>query len=251
MPQLHDFHARDGTRLSCHTMGEGPALLLLHGLFSNAQTNWIEYGTARRIADAGYRVIMPDLRGHGESDTPADPAAWPDDILAQDIEDLVSHLGLGDDFHLGGYSLGARTVSRLLIRGMRPRSCIMAGMGLDGMRSMGERVDWFIRMIKGRGNWPKNSAEYHAERFMNASIRDPEAMILLLRAQPDSDMAQLSALDLKTLVIVGARDDYRLSAEQLADALPNADFAEIPGNHMTCISRPELGERIIGFLAES
>jgi pimeloyl-ACP methyl ester carboxylesterase len=48
-------------------MGEGRPLVLIHGLFSSAFTNWIRYGHAARLARAGFRLIMPDLRAHGES----------------------------------------------------------------------------------------------------------------------------------------------------------------------------------------
>ena len=105
------FQTSDGTRLAVHEVGEGRPLLLLHGFFSDAATNWTRYGHAALLAEAGYRVIMPDLRAHGESDKPHDPALYPKDILADDALAIVAHLGL-IDYDLGGYSLGARTVAR-------------------------------------------------------------------------------------------------------------------------------------------
>lgn len=90
--------------------------MLIHGYFSDAYTNWIRYGHAAAIAAKGYRVIMPDLRAHGESGKPHDPAAYPKDALTRDGHALVEHLGL-TDYDLGGYSLGARTVSRMLATG--------------------------------------------------------------------------------------------------------------------------------------
>ncbi len=85
----------DGTRLAVTIMGEGRPVLLLHGLFSNADMNWVRYGAAQKLVDAGFRLILPDLRGHGASDAPADPAAYPPDVLARDVEALVDALGLG------------------------------------------------------------------------------------------------------------------------------------------------------------
>ena len=70
---LQFFEARDGVRLAWRELGEGRPLLLLHGLFSNAEVNWIKFGTAARIAAAGFRVVMPDLRVHGSSDAPHEP----------------------------------------------------------------------------------------------------------------------------------------------------------------------------------
>jgi pimeloyl-ACP methyl ester carboxylesterase len=57
-------------------------VLLLHGLFSNADTNWIRFGHAAEIAARGFRLIMPDLRAHGRSARPTIAASYPPDILS-------------------------------------------------------------------------------------------------------------------------------------------------------------------------
>jgi pimeloyl-ACP methyl ester carboxylesterase len=56
----HFWTASDGVELAFHEVGEGRAVILLHGLFSDAQMNWIKFGHAERIAAAGFRVIKPD-----------------------------------------------------------------------------------------------------------------------------------------------------------------------------------------------
>jgi pimeloyl-ACP methyl ester carboxylesterase len=116
---LHHFTAADGTGLAWHELGEGRPVVLLHGLFSDAFTNWLRYGHAAAIATKGFRVIMPDLRAHGQSGKPHDPAFYPPDILADDGLALIAHLGL-TDYDLGGYSLGARTNVRMVVRGAAP-----------------------------------------------------------------------------------------------------------------------------------
>ncbi len=239
----------DGTRLHVTEMGEGPTLLLLHGLFSSAETNWIRYGTARRLVEAGYRLILPDFRGHGQSDVPSAPEAWPADVLAMDIEALIRQLGLGTDYVLGGYSLGARTVVRLLARGARPRGAILAGMGLKGIVGGADRGQWFIRMIEGRGSWPRGTPEFVAEAFMKASVKDPDAIIHLLKGQQSTPRQALAGLDLPILLPCGADDRDNGSAQDLAAALPNATYAEIPGNHMASVTKPELAEVMIDWLA--
>jgi pimeloyl-ACP methyl ester carboxylesterase len=132
--------APDGIRLAVHEVGEGRALLLLHGYFSDAATNWIKYGHAALLAQAGFRVIMPDLRAHGQSDKPHEAAAYPKDVLADDALALVAALGL-TDYDLGGYSLGARTVARMLVKGAKPGRVIISGMGLDGLINTGTRAE--------------------------------------------------------------------------------------------------------------
>jgi pimeloyl-ACP methyl ester carboxylesterase len=53
-----------------------------------------------------------------------------------------------------------------------------------------------------------------------------------------------------TLVVCGSEDDDNGSAEELADALPNAMFKEVPGTHMSSVTKPEFGTAIADFLAE-
>lgn len=248
MAETRDVRGFDGTRLTLTQMGEGPAVLLLHGLFSSADTNWIRYGTAKRITDAGFRLILPDFRGHGASDSPASPEAWPVDVLARDIEAVVEQLELGEDFVLGGYSLGARTTIRLLARGLRPRAAILGGMGLMGISGGAERGQWFIRMIEGRGSWARGTAEFAAETFMKASIRNPDAIVHLLNGQQSTPPETLATFTLPTLVVCGAADDDNGSAPDLAALLPHARYVEIPGNHMSSVVQPELGDSIAAFL---
>ena len=74
-----------GAPLAVHRLGAGRPVLLLHGLFSDANTNWIKFGHAQKLADAGFEAIMPDLRAHGDSARPHDAAAYPRDVLVRDV----------------------------------------------------------------------------------------------------------------------------------------------------------------------
>src|SRR5260370_11027233 len=125
------FQAGDGVQLAYREIGEGRPLVLIHGYFSTAMVNWVRYGHAAVIAAQGYRVIMPDLRGHGDSAKPHAAAAYPPDVLADDGFALIEQLGL-TDYDLGGYSLGGRTTIRMLARGATPRRAIVAGAGRGG-----------------------------------------------------------------------------------------------------------------------
>ena len=117
-PAVSSFPGRDGVGLAYREVGEGRPLVLLHGLAGDA-TLWLRHGQAETIAAHGYRVIMPDFRGHGRSARPHDAAAYPHDVLTDDGFALLEYLGL-DDYDLGGYSLGARIVVRMLVRGATP-----------------------------------------------------------------------------------------------------------------------------------
>ena len=239
----------DGAALAVHEMGDEHArpVMLIHGLFSNAETNWIKYGHAQMIADAGFRVIMPDLRAHGMSAAPHDPDAYPEGVLSRDIMALIEGLGL-HDYDLGGFSLGARTTAALLSSGLKPRRAMLSGMGMQGLSGWSRRRDFFIDAIDNRENVKRDDPHFMAVMFMKTMKIDPIAARLLLMAGNLVDMDALLAVDIPVGVICGADDHDNGSAPELVEALSNARYYEIPGTHMSCITRPELGQSIVDFL---
>jgi pimeloyl-ACP methyl ester carboxylesterase len=167
LPVQH-FRGRDGLELAYREMGTGRPLVLIHGYFSTATVNWVRYGHAAKLAAHGYRVVMPDLRGHGDSAKPHDPVFYPPDVLVDDSLALLEHLEL-TDYDLGGYSLGARTTVRMLVRGASPAHVIVAGMGLEGITNTGGRGGYFRNILTHLGTFKPGSAEWLAESFLNPS----------------------------------------------------------------------------------
>jgi len=238
-----------GTRLAVHRTGEGRPVLLLHGLFSSAQTNWIRFGTAQRLADAGFEAIMPDLRAHGESEAPHDVQAYPPDVLVSDALALVEALGL-EDYDFAGFSLGARTALAAVVAGARPRRLVLGGMGLEGLGEWARRTAFFSEAIERYGSFKPGDPQYVAQQFMKTQKVDREAMKLLLASVQDMAETALGAVTMPTLVVCGADDQDNGSAQALAEALPEATYTEIPGTHMSSVTMPEFGEAIAGFLAD-
>lgn len=237
----------DGTEIFWQETGAGRPLVLLHGFFSDADTNWIKYGHAELLAKAGFRVIMPDLRAHGHSDKPHDAARYPRDILCQDQFALIDHLGL-TDFDLGGYSLGGRTVARMLARGCKPRCAIISGMGLKGLTATGTRKAHFRNILTNLGAHPKGSPEWMAEAFLKTSAGDPVALNLLLDSFVDTPADAIAAFNLPVAVICGEDDNDNGSAEELAELLPNGNLLTVPGNHMSAVVKPDLGQAMVAAL---
>ena len=247
VPEPRFFAAADGVRLAWRELGEGRPVVLLHGFFSDAATNWLRYGHAARIAAAGRRVIMPDLRGHGDSDRPHDAAAYPPDILASDGHALIAHLNLGDH-DLGGYSLGARTVARMLATGATPGRVIFSGMGLDGLTDASRRAGHFRRILTGLGSFERGSPEWLAEAFLKTTGGDPVALLGIIGTFVGTPIDRLGAVTQPALVVAGVDDQDNGSAPALADALPDGRYVEVPGGHMSAVTRPELGEAMASFL---
>ena len=248
MTTTHAFTASDGARLVWHELGEGRPVVLLHGLFSNARTNWLKFGHAEAIAERGFRLIMPDLRAHGESAAPYDEASYPPDVLACDGFELIAHLGL-EEYDLGGYSLGARTAVRMAILGARPRRLVISGMGLRGLLHTGRRSGHFRQVLEGMGTHRRGSPEWLAEAFLKTTGGDPKAMLPLLGSFVDSSEEELRSIAMPTLVLSGADDHDNAAPREVAELLPQARYAEVPGNHMGAVTKPELGRAIADFLA--
>lgn len=241
------FDARDGVRLAWREMGEGRPVVLLHGLFSSAEVNWIKFGTAARIAAEGYRVMMPDLRVHGSSAAPHDAALYPPDVLVNDLADLIAHLGLSA-FDLGGFSLGARTSVRAVVAGMTPGRLILGGMGLAGLAGWQRRGQFFKRVIAEYDSAKRGDDSWLSIQFMKTMKIDRIAAGHLLDSFTDTPPDALAALTMPTLVVCGDRDRDNGSAEDLVAALPDAVLATIPGTHMSSVTEPELGQAIAAFL---
>lgn len=237
----------DGTELAIHRMGEGRPVLLLHGLFSSAEMNWIRFGHAAKLAEAGFEAIMPDLRAHGASGKPHDPAAYPPDVLVRDVEAAVAELGL-EDFDLVGFSLGARTAVRAVVKGLAPRRLVIGGMGLEGLAGWERRAAFFIDAIDRADAVKRDDPAFMASAFMKTMKVDRVAARLLLQSVEDSGPDDLAALTMPTLVLCGDKDRDNGSPQALAEALPDARFEEIPGSHMSSVAEPALGEAIVRFL---
>lgn len=246
----HHWTASDGVGLVWHEVGEGRAVILLHGLFSSAEVNWIRFGHAAKIANRGFCVVMPDLRAHGGSAKPQDAAHYPSGVLARDVAELVAHLDLSD-FDLGGFSLGARTTVQAVGEELRPRRAILGGMGYEGLQGWSRRKQFFVDAIANFDTASRGDPHWLAIQFMKTMKIDRVAAGHLLNAFEDVDFDWLDAFAMPTLVVCGTDDHDNGSAQRLVAALPNATYAPVPGTHMSSVTRPEFGDAIAAFLARA
>jgi pimeloyl-ACP methyl ester carboxylesterase len=249
---VYRFTASDGVELAWREVGDGRPVVLLHGLFSDSLVNWVKFGTAERIARDGFRVIVPDLRAHGLSGKPHDPANYPQLVLVRDLKELIQHLGL-TKFDLGGFSLGARTTIEAVIGGVKPRRAILAGTGLDVLTNWERRSQFYIQAIDQFGQVSRGDPHWLAIQFMKTMKIDRVAARLLLGTMRDreSKAELVESFAMPTLVVCGEQDQDNGSAVELANTLPNAEYGEIPGTHMSSVTQPELGEAIARFLTNS
>jgi len=243
------FGGRDGTELAYREVGSGRTLILLPGFTMTARAAWLETGIAGRIAGHGYRVVLPDLRAHGDSAKPHDAASYPLDVLVDDGFALIDELGVSD-YDLAGYSLGGRTVAQLLARGATPGRAVVAGQGLEAILHTEGRGGRLRHILTNFGTFPAGSPERAMEDWITASGGDPAALVRVLDTFVDTPRAALAAVTVPTLVLTGAEDGHNETAPELGSLLPQGRYRELPGDHFTAVGTPEFTAALIGFLTD-
>jgi pimeloyl-ACP methyl ester carboxylesterase len=249
--QSHRFAGRDGLALAYREAGEGRPLVLLHGFLASGR-QWIDHGPAARLSDSGFRVIFPDMRGHGESTRPHDPASYSPDVLADDGFALLEQLGL-DDYDLGGYSLGGKVVLSMLARGAKPGRALVAAQGLTAITSSSSRGKYrrvLTAMVEGEPIDPL-SPDAEAADWITQLGGDPRALLQVLNSLVAVSPDELSQIPTPILVAVGDEDHAHRSAVDLAAVLPNGQFAGVAGNHWTTLTGHEFAAVVLGFFTSS
>lgn len=247
-PAHHTFASFDGTLISYQTLGEGRPVLALHGFSGNAQVNWFGPGIAGKIAAAGYRVIAPDLRGHGASPV-ADPAApWPRDAIARDQIALMKHLG-ETPYGIIGYSMGALSALRYHLLSRHGARLILGGIG---------------DAAADETNTDRNTAFRAALDAATAGEDTPAARAMKARAQATGGTLEgfraalaarlytgrdlLETFTIPTLVLTGEQDLDNGSGPALAKIIPGAEYTQLSGTHLSAVGDPAFPEAIITFL---
>jgi pimeloyl-ACP methyl ester carboxylesterase len=243
------FTGPGGVQLAYRETGSGRPVILLHGLMGTG-SQWIDQGLANTLAIQGFRVVLPDLRGHGQSTRSHDPLAYPPDVLADDGLALIEHLGLGaGEYDLGGYSAGGRVVVRMLARGAKPGRAIVAGQGLSkvsGPQGGGATYE-VLTALADRVAVDPESPEGEIAHWAANVDADPQALLLVLASLVPTPADQLKRITTPTLVLIGDRDE-RADADELAALLPAGRFARVPGDHESAPTAPEFGANITAFL---
>ena len=245
------FKTFDGLNLAWTETGSpnGRPTLVLHGFLASAQLNWIDPGLASAMAATGRRIILPDLRGHGQSEAPSEASAYPKDALPQDQEVLLAQLGI-TDFDLVGYSLGARTAVRILARGhARPAKVFLGGMGEAGITTVGTRKDYFEDGIKNGPNAKDARAGAYIKTILKQRGMSPEAALGVLSTQVSTPRDVLATIKTPVLVVNGDQDRDNGDPMALAAALGNATCELVPGNHLSAVAEPAFRDALVAFLS--
>jgi len=171
------------------------------------------------------------------------------ELLADDGLALIEQLGV-TDYDLAGYSLGGRTVARMLARGATPRRAIVAGQGLEAILHTEGRGGRLRHILNNFGTFTPGSPEQAMEDFITASGGDPAALVRVLDTFVDTPREALAAVTVPTLVLTGADDGHNETAAALASTLQRGRYVMLPGDHLTVASSPQFEIAVIAFLAD-
>jgi pimeloyl-ACP methyl ester carboxylesterase len=247
---MSTFASFDGTELFYEDEGDGFPVILLHGFAADTNLNYVRSGILDRLLGEGYRVIALDARGHGLSAKPHDPAAYADDAAEKDVQALLDETGV-DACAVVGYSMGAGTSLRLAGREPRIVLCVVLGVG-ETMLGTDARADRRQSMLDAfRTDDPESLPDYaKAFRTMADAIHaDRDALAAVLTADEPSTAAVITDISQPVLVITGVDDVHAGAPEPLAEQMPNAASARVPGDHFTSPSQPSLHDALVEFLA--
>jgi pimeloyl-ACP methyl ester carboxylesterase len=243
-----------GFEIAYDDIGEGDPIILLHGFAADRRSNWRLTGWYKLLANAGFRVIAPDARGHGRSDKPTDPKDYAPSGIAGDVIRLMDHLEI-EKADLMGYSMGGRNAGWLLAKKRRRfKSVVIAGTGLN-LLTVDNPEKWTSRGFKLTAD--NNQADSLAipsmvpvfEKVSKFGGRAGALSACLLGSFPGLPEEVFAKVRTPTLVIAGSRDTVSGSPVPLAESIPSAKAVVVPGrSHLSCITDSFFKGAVMGFL---
>lgn len=251
----------NGIELFYQERGAGQAVLLLHGLGSRSD----DWELQLPVLAERYRVIAPDLRGHGRSGKPPGPYSVP--MMAADVLGLMEALDV-TAAHLVGLSMGGMIAFQLAVdhpERVLSLTIVNSGPALVA-RTLGEWLRVQQRLALARFSGPTRTAHFLSRRLFPKpeqealraqfierwSANDPAAYLASMRALVGwSVLARVGDIRCPVLVISGDRDYTPADAKREYTArIPRAELVIIEDSgHATPIDQAErFNARLLEFL---
>lgn len=242
-----DFISFDGTKIAFTDNGNGKIVLLIHGFIVDGNYNWGTSELKKQLVKEGYRVIVPDLRSNGDSDKPLNENAYKNDAEIKDLIALIDHLQ-SDNYMAIGYSRGSIVLANLLTKDKRISKAVFGGMGIGFTNPNWYRRIEFGNVFSGRtepNEMTRGAVEFAKDLDVNFKI-----MGYLQDYQPETSIAELNNIKVKTLIICGDEDLDNGNPKELQEQLPNSKLSLVSGDHMSTPFSMDFAESIIEFLNE-
>jgi pimeloyl-ACP methyl ester carboxylesterase len=240
----------NGIEIDYEVSGRGPAVLLSHG-YSATRRMWDDQH--RALGDR-YRVISWSMRGHGETESPADPAAYSADLTVADMRALLAHVG-AERAVIGGLSLGGYvSLAFYLAHPEMVRALVICDSGpgyrnADARRQWNERAQERAVALESRGlDALGKSREVRESASLHRSAQGLAHAARGMLAQEGSRVIDgLGAIDVPTLIIVGDRDQpFIAPCEYMAKKISGARLEVIrDAGHSSNLDQPEAFNRVL------
>jgi pimeloyl-ACP methyl ester carboxylesterase len=242
---------RSGLRINYTVAGSGPPLVLIHGYTASGHSNWIAAGWVDFLA-AHWRVLVPDLRGHGSSQKPYTPSAYSMAAMAADVLAVMDEEGV-DSAPVFGYSMGGMVALELLLEhAARVDAAIIGGMGSYFPRRRGR---FALERQDPRSAAPRRSVGQRVKFLAGYFARfDPIAIEAVYRGVFKNGRPvgkeRLATIRKPLLVAAGDKDVFYEPAQELARLVPGARFVALPNEgHVSAIGSPVFRAAVAEFLA--
>lgn len=239
----------DGQALAYIDRGEGPVVLMLHGLTSNADVNYGLTGMIEAVEAEGFRVIAPDLRGHGRSTVSPDAANWPVDAMAQDQIALLDALGETPDVVVG-YSMGALVALRLQALDAPAKTMLLGGMG-DKTAVIGDRTrhDGIAALLARIDAGETGALEDRVRNMLEMSGSSADAVRGSLRHRMTVTRDEITTMNIPVLILNGDTDFDNGDGANLAEMFPQAEFKSVKGDHLTALRNADYIDSAVAFIS--
>lgn len=249
---MAEFTASDGVTISFDDTGvsDGKPVLLVHGFASNRDEGWKRTGWYAAFERRGQRVIAPDMRGHGQSGKPHDPASYAPARRLADLTELLDHLGVGRA-DVVGYSMGARLALSLAMHAPGRVDQLVAGGIGDRLFTPSPQDDAMGRAMEADD--PASIAEPLLQSFRQFADEQGEDRLALAAASRADSLAltpdDLFAISAPTLIVAGSRDALAGDPQGLADHIRGAKAVSVQGcDHFNAIPHALLKATVFDFL---
>ncbi|MGH1523717.1 alpha/beta fold hydrolase [Leifsonia sp. L25] len=225
-------------------------VLLVHGFATTGALTWESTGWVAALAEAGRGALVPDLRGHGASDAPHDPAAYSPNLLAGDLLAVLDEQGL-DRVDVIGYSMGSWVALALV--GLAPDRVQRLVVG--GVGTVEQFAHWGVTAVQraildGADTLPADAPLAP----LLTSLREAPGIDREALAACAAGMAQHPlplASTVPTLVVAGDADPVAQDADEAARLL-GAELVLLPRrNHITALSARAFKQAALPFLGAS
>jgi pimeloyl-ACP methyl ester carboxylesterase len=237
------FSSFDGTQIAYTQEGSGRTVMLIHGFISNG-SSWDKTVLKSELLQNGYKVIIPDLRGNGNSDKPQEAEAYANDAEIMDIKALANHLKL-DAYFAIGYSRGAIVLAKLLSDEIKINKAVIGGMGLDFTNPEWDRRIMFQKAFSGEDEL--NAETSGAVNYAKSIGADLKILGFLQEFQPVTSLDELHRISAAVLVIAGDHDKENGDPEELQKEIPKALLKIVPGDHNNTYKSKVFADQVLDF----